>query len=99
MLWFIHWRSFWNLYRLQGLPCFFNAVNILVGNLPAEVASLAALFHMLFQEDRTPGIRRKRAGRRQQRITHAILHSDFTAQKLSERRHAVESAGGFQKGQ
>jgi len=81
---FIHWRSLGNLQRLQDLCRFLNPVNILIGNFPAEVTSLAALFHMLLQEDRAPGIRRERAGRGQQHIAHAILHSDFTAQKLSK---------------
>ena len=81
---FTHRGSLWNLYRLRDLPSFFDAVNILIGNFPAEIASLAALFHMLFQEDRAPGVRRECAGRGQKRIAHAILHGDFAAQKLSE---------------
>ena len=95
---FTHRGSLWNFYRLRDLPGFFNAVNILIWNFPAEVASLAALFHMLFQEDRAPGVCRECAGRGQKRIPHTILHGDFAAQKLSKRRHSVESAWGVTRG-
>ena len=86
------------LRRLRNLLCFFDPVNILVGNFPAEVTPLAALLHVLFKEDRAPGIRRKCAGSGQKNIAHSILHGDFAAQKLSVRRHSFESARGVARG-
>jgi hypothetical protein len=59
-------------------------MNILVGNFPAEVIPLTALFHVLFEENRAAGIRSERAGSGQKYIAHTVLHGDFAAQKLSE---------------
>jgi len=73
-------------------------MDILVGNLPAKVAPLAALLHVLFEEDRAPGIRRKLAGSGQKDIAHAVLHGNLAAQKLSVRRHSFESARGVTRG-
>ena len=70
--------------RLRDTRGFFYAMYVLVGNFPAEVTPLAALFHMLFEEDRAPGIRRECARGGQQYIPHSILNGDFAAQKLSE---------------
>jgi len=39
-----------------GFRFFFNADQELIGNLPAEVAMLAALLEILFEEDGTAGI-------------------------------------------
>ena len=77
---------------------FLNSMNVLVRDFPAEVIPLAALLHVLFQEDRAPGIRREGAGRGQKGFAHAILNCDFTAQKLSKRRHSFESAWGVTRG-
>src|SRR5262249_30664886 len=82
----------------RGFLGLFDLVNVLVGNFPAEVASLAALFDVLLQKDRTSGIRRKGAGSGQQDIAYAVLYSDPAAEELGERRHACQSAKGVKEG-
>src|SRR6267142_1153116 len=76
--------DFERLRCLGDLFGFLNFMDVLVGNLPAEVTPLPALLHVLFEEDRTARIRREGARGGEKYITHAILHSDFAAQKLSE---------------
>lgn len=88
----------WGRGEFRKFRSFLNSMNILVGNFPAEVIPPAALLHVLFQEDRAPGIRRERAGRGQKGFAHAILHYDLAAQKLSKRRHSFESAWGVTRG-
>jgi len=73
---------------------FLDAMDILVGNFPTEITALAALFDVLLEENGAAGIRGKKAGGRQQDITHSILHGDTTAQELRIRRHPSESVVG-----
>jgi len=82
-----------------GVSQLFDAMNVLVGDLPAKVTFLTALLHVLFEEDRAPRIRRESAGSRQKNISDTILYGDFAAQKLSKRRHFREFARGAQEGQ
>jgi len=63
--------------RLNGWPLF-DAHDILVRHFPAEVLLLPALFVMLFQKDRTPGIGNQCSHRGQAYITSAIVHFDTT---------------------
>jgi hypothetical protein len=83
---------------LRNLLDLFDSMNILVWNFPAEVTPLAALLHVLLEEDRATGIRRECAGSGQKNIAHSILHGDFAAQKLSVRRHSSESARAVASG-
>ena len=60
---------------------FFDAHQVLIGNLPAEVAVLAALLEILLEEDGTAGISDENAGSGQKNITSAILHLHTTPEK------------------
>lgn len=79
------------LLRLGG---FLDAMDVLVGNFPAEVTAFAALFNVLLKENGASGIGGKKARGRQEDIAHTILHGDLATQKLRIRRHSSESVGG-----
>lgn len=67
--------------RDSGLRFFFDADQALIGNLPAEVAVLAALLEILLKEDGTAGIGDENAGSGQENIASAILHFHTTPEK------------------
>ena len=60
---------------------FFNANQALIGDLPAEVAVLAALLEILLEEDGTTGIGDENTRSRQKNITSAVLHFHTTPEK------------------
>jgi len=60
---------------------FCNANQALIGNLPAEVAVLAALLEILLKEDGTARIGNENSGSGQKNITSAILHFHTTPEK------------------
>jgi hypothetical protein len=60
---------------------FFDAHQVLIGNLPSEVAVLAALLEILLEEDGTAGVGYENAGSGQKNITSAILHLHTTPEK------------------
>ena len=64
-----------------GFRFFSDAHQALIGNLPAEVAVLAALLEILLQEDGTAGIGDENAGSGQKNIASAILHFHTTPEK------------------
>ena len=65
-----------------GFAHFLNAVNVAVRNLPAKITALSPLLDVLFQEDRSPGIRHKRPGSRHENIARAVLYGDLAPQKM-----------------
>src|SRR4249920_803658 len=79
---------------LLGLRGFLDAVDILIGNFPAEVTALAALLDVLLEENGASGIGGKQARGRQEDITHTILHGDRPTKELRIRRHSSESVMG-----
>ena len=62
----------------SGVRLFLDAHQTLIGNFPAEVAVLATLLEILFEEDGTAGIRDENSGRRQKNVAGAILHFHTT---------------------
>lgn len=64
-----------------GFRFFFDTYQALIGNLPSEVAVLAALLEMLLKEDGTTGIRNENAGSGQKNIASAVLHFHTTPEK------------------
>jgi len=77
---------------------FLDADNILIGNFPTELFLLPTLFEMFFEEDGTPGIRGKRAGRGQKNIAGAVLHLDPTPEKGRVAGHTGSSVGRSGRG-
>src|SRR6266481_5551776 len=77
---------------------FLDADNVLIGNLPAELFLLSALFEMFFEEDGTAGIGGKRAGRGQKDIAGAVLHLDPAPQKGRIAGHTGSSVGRSGRG-
>jgi hypothetical protein len=70
--------------RVSGhsrLWLFFNANQALIGNLPAEVAVLAALLKILLEKNGTAGIGHEDAGSGQKNIASAILHFHTSPEK------------------
>ena len=64
-----------------GLRFLYNADQALIRNFPAEVAMLAALLEILFEEDGTAGIGDENTGSRQKNIPSAILHFHTSPEK------------------
>ena len=64
-----------------GFRFFFNADQELIGNFPAEVAVLAALLEILFEENGTARIGDENAGSGQKNIASAILHFHTSPEK------------------
>ena len=70
--------------RVSGdarLRLFLDTNQALIGNLPAEVAVLAALFEILLEKNGTAGIGDENAGSGQKNIPSAILHFHTTTEK------------------
>jgi len=59
------WRGFFG-----ALRSFFDLMDELIGDFPAEVASFAALLHVLFQENRSPGVGRESSRSGQKHVAH-----------------------------
>jgi hypothetical protein len=82
------------VYGSAGVGFFFDAYQILVRDLPAEVLLLSALFEMLFEEDGTAGIGDESARSGQKDIAGAILHLHSTPKKRGVASHPAPSFGG-----
>jgi hypothetical protein len=77
--------------RCAGIGFLFDAHQALIRDFPAEVLVLAALFELLFEEDRTAGIGDESAGGRQKDIAGAILHLNPAPEKGGVASHTVLS--------
>ena len=64
-----------------GFRFFFDANQALIGNLPAEVAVLAALLEILLEEDGAAGIGDENTGIGQKNIASAVLHFHTSPEK------------------
>ena len=62
---------------LRGLQFLLEAHDVLVGNLPTKMLLRTTLLEVLFQKDGAARISNKRAGRRQENVSGAVL--DFNS--------------------
>ena len=71
----------------------FNSDKVLIGNFPAEMPMLPALFEHLFEENGAAGISDERARSGQDNIAGAKLHIHLTPQKRRVSSHLPASVG------
>jgi hypothetical protein len=94
------WRGRWDYRRRSrihgsaGVGLYFDANQVLIGDFPAEVLVLAALFEVLLEEDGAAGIGDEDARSRQKDIASAILHLHATPEKGGVASHPAPSVGG-----
>jgi hypothetical protein len=61
--------------------CFYDAMNVLIRNFPAEIVEASALFDVLFEKDRPSRISHENARGREKNIADTVIDGDFAPEK------------------
>jgi|SRR6516164_8940611 len=84
---------------LLALLGFLDAMDVSVRNFPSEIAALAMLFDVLFEENGAAGIRGKHPRSGQEYVSNAVLHRDAAPKKMRVGSHPKNSVSAGQPGQ